>query len=290
MSGPVLGRQDILHRIARKSRKISKRRIRQQQIFRIFQHTVVFCQIKIVRRNAGQQLPCFLHIIGDDHKLHRRVDPAHLLHTHKPVFFPQKKLRRTHIVTAPQMQDAQIVPAVFLTVVLRPDRQPLFDLFFMGNKIILCLQVPVEQRIVLHRKQRLVGVRDIDAMRQVVSGVARKKSRLLLLKDFLIILLLRRDAHIQIHKVQPAVTVHVIGKMLRIQHAECIPFIQRNASGRNIEEQLIAQPEAFLCLNSQHPDSPFILSPDAQTGPLNSTRLHLRHCNFVSTIFSPSTL
>ncbi len=120
----------------------------------------------------------------------------------------------------------------------------------MGDKIAFRLQIPVKECVILHLEKLPVRVRHIDSMGQVVGGISRKKSGFFLVIDLFIVLLLRGDAHIQIHKIQPAVAVHIVGKMLRVKHAEPIPQILRDTSGRHIEKQLISKPEALLCLDS----------------------------------------
>ena len=84
-----------------------------------------------------------------------------MFHTLYPVFLAQEKLRRAHIVTAPEVHNTQIVPAVLLTVILRLYPQPLLDFVLMTDKIILCLEIPIQQSVVFYFKQFLVRIGNI---------------------------------------------------------------------------------------------------------------------------------
>ena len=65
-----------------------------------------------------------------------------------PVFLINKQFRASRILAAPHIDDAQIVPAVFIGIILRLYMQPLLHLIQMVNEIGLILHIPINQSIV----------------------------------------------------------------------------------------------------------------------------------------------
>ena len=245
MPGPVFGRQDILHRLAAQRREIGEGRIGQQQVFRVFQDGIVLCQVEVVGRDAGQDLLGLLHLVGNDHKLHVRIDALHLLHAVFPVFFPQKQLGEIHIIGTAQMKDAQMVPGKLPAVIFRFYFQPLPDFVPVRIKIIFRLHVPHQQGIIRHGKHPRIRPGNIAAVGHVVAGSAR-------IQPFLPLLIYVRKiffpgglSQVQVHKIQAAPAVDVVGQSLPAQDGKGQSFLFGDAAGGDIAKQLIAKPLSF---------------------------------------------
>ena len=87
------------------------------------------------------------------------------------------------------MQNTEVIPAVLPAVILGLYFEPFLNLRLMRDKICLSLQISVEERAVLHLKKLPVRIRHIDAVSQIVGGIARKEPGFLLMVNLLVVFL-----------------------------------------------------------------------------------------------------
>ena len=145
------------------------------------------------------------------------------------------------------MNDAQIILTVLTAVIFRFYAEPLPDLFLIRQVIILCLHISIDEYIFprtapIQVQQCLVRARDVRPMLNVMSGICQIESVLPLMIDLRKVLLFRRDAKFQLHKIQTALAVDVVCQRLAAQYAVITVVAQRDAPRRDIAEQLVAKP------------------------------------------------
>ncbi len=247
MPCPVLGRDDLFDRRARKRREIGEGGICKQQILCILDDRVVPGEVKIVCRYARYQLLRLPDIVGDDHETHGGIDLFHIFHPVDPVFLFQKELRGVHVVRAAQMYDTEVILTVLIAVVLRFHAQPLSDLVLVGQIIVLRLHISVCEHILPHAvrvqvQERLVRARNVRAVLDVVPGVCHVQPVLPLVIDPRKVFLFRRDAKLQIHEIQTALAVDVVCQRLTAQDTVIAVVAHRDAPRRDIAEQLVSKP------------------------------------------------
>ena len=177
-------------------------------------------------------------IIRHRHKLHIRTFFAHGFHCIQPVLPPEKKLRVTRVLSAPDIDNAQIFAGVIHTVILRFHFEPLPDFISVFSKIGRILHIPIQERRAVKCQKRIVNTCYITAVFNIMTRISDKNPVLLFMISFSKAFLFHLETAVNVHKI------HTI-QYFPVQYAEIITFGMCERPCRHIAEQLVSKSLTF---------------------------------------------
>ena len=192
----------------------------------------------------GQNLFRALHIFCHDHEFHVGPDLLHVPDRVQPVAAIEEKLRRIRILAAPHVDNAEVVPRVFVGIRFGAKLQPAADFVPVLPEVVLRLHVSVDQRVVRQCVQCRIRVGDVAPVRHVVLRVADEQARLLFIIAVVLVPVFLCDAlaEVNIHEIHAPLRVQDVAEQLAAHEPEGHAVLKRDAPRRHITEKLVAEP------------------------------------------------